>query len=81
MHWLKRVLAAIKKCDILEKWLNRISGEGLTEENGAEICTDDCALLPRFMGNLINGGKSTTKKMERNFEEKQKECVMVSHLV
>ncbi|MBW2491801.1 MAG: hypothetical protein JRE65_11715 [Deltaproteobacteria bacterium] len=53
----------------------------MTEENGAEICTDDCALLPRFMGNLINGGKSTTKKMERNFEEKQKECVMVSHLV
>jgi len=42
--------------------MDQMRGEGLTEENQTEICTEGCALLHKFLCNLIKGVEMKKQK-------------------
>ena len=64
MPGLKRVQTALKKCNILKKWVNQMREEGLMDEKQIELCTENCAPLHSFLCILIKGVKL---KIENSF--------------
>ena len=48
--------------------MDQMRAKGFKKENQTDICTEKCAMMHRFLCNLIRGVKLKIKKMQNNFE-------------